>query len=153
MLEAFDTNPTLSPAAVDRVVTPDDLMAARSAVESVHAAPELKEYILDIVAATRESADTRHGGSPRASLAFLNAGKARAAIRGRDYVIPDDVKALAGPILAHRLVLSTDAELSDMDARDVVEEVVGRVEPPGSEVDPEASVAVSDGGDTQESPD
>ena len=147
LLDEFDSRPTLGPRAVERIVTPDELLEVRKYVETIHAAPELKEYILDIVTATRESDDTRHGASPRASLAFLNAGKARAAIHGRDYVIPDDVKALAHPVLAHRLVLSTDAELSDLDAHAIVDDVTGTVEPPGSDVMPEESVAVSDGGD------
>ncbi|MFD1514134.1 AAA family ATPase [Halomarina rubra] len=150
LLDVFDSAPTLGPDAVERVVTPDELRSARDAVEDVHAAPKLKEYILDIIDATRESSDTRHGASPRASLAFLNAGKARAAIHGRDYVIPDDIKLLTKPILAHRLVLSTDAELSDLDARAVVEDVVGTVEPPGSNEEATASTAVGDGGDLSE---
>ncbi|MFC5973392.1 AAA family ATPase [Halomarina salina] len=150
LLNEFDRAPTLGPDAVERVVTPNDLLEAREMVESVHAAPELKEYILDIVGASRDTADTRHGGSPRASLAFLNAGKARAAIHGREYVIPDDVKALAQSVLAHRLVLSTDAELSDLSAREVVDEIVGSVEPPGSDTEAVESVPVSDGGDASE---
>jgi len=71
-----------------------------------------------------------HGASPRATLAFLNASKARAAIEGRDYVIPDDVKRLVEPILIHRLVLSTDASLSDVSAADVVTDIRTSVEPP-----------------------
>jgi len=124
----------------------------------VYVDPKVKAYVLDLVAATRDHPDIEHGGSPRASLAFLNAGKARAAIQGREYVIPDDVKALAAPVLVHRLVLSTDAELSDVNAEAVVAEIVDTVEPP-TEIDSEAASeaaseasAVSDGGDSEREP-
>jgi MoxR-like ATPase len=152
LLNRFDSDPEIGPGDVEQVVEPGDLLAAREVVAGVHVDPKIKEYVLDLVAATRDHPDVEHGGSPRASLAFLNAGKARAAIRGRKYVIPDDVKALAAPILVHRLVLSTDAELSDVSAETVVGGIVDSVEPPTG-IDPETTApetgaeAVSDGGD------
>lgn len=76
----------------------------------------------------RNHADVSRGGSPRASLTFIHTSKARAVIHGRGYVIPADVKALAHPVLTHRLLLSTDAELSDVTNDDVV----STIEPPGS---------------------
>lgn len=130
ILERFDSDPELSPESIEQVISSDELLAAREMVAEVHVDEKVYEYILDIVAGTRETADTEHGASPRASLAFLNAGKARAAIHGREYVIPDDVKALAEPVLIHRLILSTDAELSDTSPADVVESVVSSVRPP-----------------------
>jgi MoxR-like ATPase len=148
LLDAFDDQPELGPEDVEQVVTADELRAARESVSEVHVSNLIKEYILDLVAETRSSPDVRHGGSPRASLAFLNAGKARAAIHGREYVIPDDIKALAQSVLAHRLVLSTDADLSDVDARDVVEEVLEDVEPPGTDAD-QQPVATVDGGQVE----
>jgi MoxR-like ATPase len=149
LLDRFDANPELGTDDVEQVVDPDDLLAAREVVSGVHVDPTVKEYVLNLVAATRDHPDIEHGGSPRASLAFLNAGKARAVIRGREYVIPDDVKALAAPILVHRLVLSTDAELSDVSAETVVAGIVDSVEPPaGFEADTAPEIeAVSDGGD------
>jgi MoxR-like ATPase len=151
ILDRFDREPGLGPNDVEQVVDPEGLEAAREAVTDIHVEQPVKEYILDLVAATRESPDTAHGASPRATLAFLNAGKAQAAIEGREYVIPDDVKALAEPILAHRLVLSTDAELSDMTAREVVQDVVDSVAPPSAEgmleeTEGGKEEAVSDGG-------
>jgi MoxR-like ATPase len=163
LLDRFDADPDLGPADVEQVVTPEEVVAAREAVREVFVSDAVKGYILDLVAGTRESADTEHGASPRAAIAFLNASKARAAIDGREYVIPDDVKALAGPVLAHRLVLSTDAELGDVAPSEVVREVVSSVTPPGgeepgAEVDAESGTggeegetgteAVGDGGDT-----
>jgi MoxR-like ATPase len=150
LLDRFDANPTLGPEEVDQVVELKDLLAARDVVTDVRVADEVKEYVLDLVAATRESPDVTHGASPRAALAFLDAGKARAAIRGREYVIPDDVKALAAPILVHRLILSTEAELSDLTAAEVVEDIVSSVPAPGADVDPPAEPAVSDGGEQPE---
>lgn len=106
----------------------------------------MKEYVLDIVAATRENPNVEYGASPRAALAFLDAAKARAAIHGRDYVIPDDVKALLEPVLVHRLVLSTDASLGDVSAADVLAEIESGVEPPGGDQTPATQTAVHDGG-------
>ena len=144
ILERFDADPSLGPTDVSQVVDVDALLAARKRVRDVHVAAPVKEYVLDVVVATRDHPDVVHGASPRATLAFLDAGKARAAIRGRGYAIPDDVKALARSILVHRLVLSTDAELSDVRPADVVEDVLEAVEPPG--MDPETVPAVGDGG-------
>lgn len=138
ILERFDSDPDLGPESVEQVIAAEELVAARETVAAVHVDEKVYEYILDIVAATRESPDIEHGASPRASLAFLNGGKARAAIQGRDYVIPDDIKALAAPILIHRLILSTDAELSDTSPEEVVESVLNTVAPPEEKIEPQA---------------
>lgn len=149
ILDQFDNDPKLGPDGVEQVVDPAELQAARERVTQVHIAGSIEEYILDLVTSTRETTETVHGASPRASLAFLNAGKAHAAIQGRMYVIPDDIKSLAEPILAHRLVLSTDAELSDTSAREVVRDVVNSVTAPSADVSTSAGgdePAISDGG-------
>ena len=137
LLDRFDDDPDLGPEAIDRVVTAEEVLAARETVADVYVDDAVKEYVLDLVAATRDDPNVEHGASPRAALAFLDAAKARAAIEGREYVIPDDVKALAEPVLVHRLVLSTDASLSDVSADEVVAEIEDAVEPPGSDVAPE----------------
>lgn len=82
------------------------------AVTTVHVAPSVKEYIVAVVGATRASEDLRLGGSPRASLHLLKAARARAAMAGRDYVIPDDVLALVETVLAHRVLPTTQVRLS-----------------------------------------
>lgn len=133
LLDRFDTTPELGPENLSSVVETDTILAARESVSDVYVAPAVKEYILDLVGATRSHPDIEHGASPRATLAFLDAGKARAAINGREYVIPDDVKSLADSILVHRLVLSTDADLSDVSSAEVVAAIVDQVEPPGAE--------------------
>jgi len=152
LLDRFDREPDLDPSSVSQVVDAADVAAARETVRQVYVDETIKEYILDIVAATRESGELDHGGSPRASLAFLNTSKARAAIEGRDYVIPDDVKTLAEAILSHRVGLSTDAELSNRTAREVISDLVDSVEPPGSgfEAEGEVATAMQDGGATEE---
>jgi MoxR-like ATPase len=144
LLTQFDSRPRLGPEDVRAVVSSAEVLDAREQVIGVHVSAELKEYVLDIVSATREHPDLDHGGSPRASLAFLHTAKARAAIRDREYVIPDDVKALAEPVLVHRLVMSTDAALSEVSAEEVIESVIERTEVPSGDSTP--ARAVGDGG-------
>jgi len=126
----FDDEPTLGPDAVEQVVEPDALLAARERVADVHVSDPVVDYILDLVAATRDHPETAHGASPRATLAFVDTAKARAAINGRAYAIPDDVKLLAEAILTHRIVLSTDANLSDVTPEAVVADILEDVDPP-----------------------
>ncbi|MFC7071782.1 AAA family ATPase [Halovenus rubra] len=128
----FDDDPELGPGRVTQVVDKQAVLAAREAVKDVHVASPVVEYILDIVEETRTHPDISHGSSPRATLAFLNSAKARATIHGREYVIPDDIKTLAEPILAHRLVLNTEADLSDVSPADVVADILQNVEPSGA---------------------
>ncbi|ELY37695.1 AAA family ATPase [Natronorubrum tibetense] len=145
LLDQFDDDPELGPEDVEQVVEVGELLAARETVADVYVAPAIKEYVLDLVTATRDHPDVTHGASPRATLAFLHSTKARAAIHGREYVIPDDVKELAEVILAHRLVLSTDADLSDVSRDEIVTEVVETVTPPGADT-VEPPVASGDNG-------
>ena len=94
------------PAALDRlqpVVTGDGLTAAIAAVGATYVAPAIAEYVLDVVAATRAHTELDHGASPRAARTLLEVAKAFAAVAGRDFVTPDDVKAVAAPVLAHRV--------------------------------------------------
>ncbi|WP_137286107.1 AAA family ATPase [Halorussus salinisoli] len=137
ILDQFDRDPDLTPEDVSPVVSVEGLYEATETVNEIHVAEPVREYILDVVTATRSNSQVAYGASPRATLAFLDASKARAAIHGRDYVIPDDVKALAEPILVHRLVLEADTELADVSPEAVVGDVVDGVEPPGSETEVE----------------
>ncbi|WP_435320812.1 AAA family ATPase [Haloarchaeobius sp. TZWSO28] len=130
LLDRFDDDAQLGARDVEQVLTTEDVLELRDVVEDVHVASSVKEYILDVVRAVREDDNVDVGSSPRAGITFLNTTKARAAIRGRDYVIPDDVKALAKPVLRHRIVLSTEADLGSVDAEDVVEDVLERTAPP-----------------------
>ena len=134
ILDRFDADPDLGPAAIQQVVEREDILAARQAVAETFVAQPVKDYLLEIVMGTRDSTQTEVGASPRAALDLLHASKARAAVEGREYVVPDDVKHLAVDVLAHRLVLSTDAELSDATRGDVVESVLESVDPPSGNV-------------------
>jgi len=133
VLDRFDTAPDLGPEAIEQVIEPEALQRASDAVTDVYVADPVKEYILDLVAATRASPMLQHGGSPRATLAFLSAGKARAAIQGRGYVIPDDVKSLATPVLNHRVIRTTDAELADESVSEIIDGVLSDVTPPSAD--------------------
>lgn len=141
LLDRFNDRPDLGPSTVEQVISPAALAEARDVVADVHVADPVREYILDIIAATRESADLEYGASPRGTLAFLNTAKARAAIHDREYVIPDDVKALALPILRHRVVLSTEAELGGESVDEVVEALVESVATPEEGAVAEATAA------------
>ncbi|ONH25879.1 AAA family ATPase [Pseudofrankia asymbiotica] len=113
------------------VMRAEDVVAHTERTLSVHVAPALRRYIVDLVAATRRIPDVlRLGASPRGSIALLRAVQVRAAAAGREFGTPDDVKALAKPVLAHRLVLSPETELKRVTAEDVVDEVVRAVPSP-----------------------
>jgi len=134
IIQQFDADPERSPDAVESVLAPADVMATRLTVSDVHVADPIVEYILDIVHATREDPSIEHGGSPRASLVFLNAAKARAAIHGRAYVLPDDIKTLVEPVLSHRIVRNTDARMNNRSPQTILSELVDSLPVPDSDI-------------------
>src|SRR5574337_1313681 len=115
------------------VATVEELQGLQAAVREVYVDPAVADYIVRLVGATRAHPDVYLGASPRGSLALYKAGQAYAALLGRDYVIPDDVKALAEPALAHRLIVKTAASIRDVDPDAVVRELLESVpiEAPG----------------------
>lgn len=115
-----------------QVAGADELRAAQRVAKEVYVDALVKEYILALVEATRKHPDVYLGASPRGSLALYKTAQARAAIQGRDYVSPDDIKALAEPALAHRLIISPAARLKNVDPRAVVDELIHSVAVPGS---------------------
>lgn len=116
-----DLNPVLDKAS---------LIKASEMVRHVYLGDLVQRYIRDIVIATRRHADVELGASSRASLAFVKGGRAMAALRGRKYVIPDDIKALAPEVLGHRLILNREAEISGITTAQVVAEILGTIEVP-----------------------
>jgi len=112
------------------ITGPDQLAAASAALKSVTIAPEVIDYVVRLVRATRESADLSNGASPRAAVLMANAARARAALQGRDYVLPDDVKALATAVLRHRLLLSPTAEIEGREVEALVSALVEQTEAP-----------------------
>ncbi|MBC7375660.1 MAG: MoxR family ATPase, partial [Frankiales bacterium] len=95
-------------------------------VRGIHVSTEVKQYVVDLLGATRSSPDLRLGASPRSGLQLVRAARAYAALEGRDYVLPDDVQALAGSVLAHRLLPTAQAQVSRRTPEDVVAELLER---------------------------
>jgi len=116
--------PVTDAATVRRMIT---------TVRNVHVADAVKQYAVDLVTATRESPDLRLGASPRSTLQLLRTAKAVAALDGRDYVVPDDLQALAVPVLAHRLIPTAEAQLSRRTTDLIVADLVHRLPVPGGD--------------------
>ena len=125
---------------LDQVVGVDELIGAQDAVKQVHVERLILEYIVSLVEASRNHDDVYLGASPRGSLALYNTARAWAALQGRDYVIPDDVKDLAEPSLAHRLIMSPAARMKNVDSRLVVRELLTSTPVPGARASAQAGV-------------
>ena len=117
---------------VDQVVTVEDLVEAQRAARTVYVDNLVKEYIVDLVNTTRDHPDIYLGASPRGSLALFNASRAWAAMEGRDFVVPDDIKLLAESTLAHRLIVSPSARIKNVNARQVIEDSLRHTPVPGA---------------------
>jgi MoxR-like ATPase len=117
---------------LEQVVSVEELIEAQQAMRSVYVDDLVKAYIVDLVTATREHPDIYLGASPRGSLALFAAARAWAALEARDYVVPDDVKLLAEPTLAHRLIISPSARIKNVTARQVVEDTLKNTPVPGA---------------------
>ena len=128
MLERFQRSHPIG--TVRPVAIAEDILAAQDTVRAVHVDARVREYVARVVRATREHDAVRLGGSPRASLALFRSAQALAAVRGFDFVLPDDVKEVALPVLGHRLVLRPESRLRKATAAGVVAEVLDRVPVP-----------------------
>lgn len=118
---------------LDQVITVEDLVKAQEAVKSIHVAPGIRDYIVSLVEATRKHEDVFLGASPRGSIALFNASRAWAGIRGRDFVIPDDVKLLAEPTLAHRIIIGPAARMRGFESRGIVRDLLSSIPVPQGE--------------------
>ena len=125
MLDAHGSSSPLD--TLEPVARAEDISDLITAVRTVHVAEALKQYVIRLVAATRSSPELRLGASPRATQHLLRAGRARAALDGRDFVIPDDMQALALPVLAHRLLPSAEAVVTRQPPEQVLAAIVDRV--------------------------
>src|SRR5262245_25482236 len=112
------------------VVTAAEVLASQDAVREVHVDDKVRKYILQIVNATREHDDVQLGGSPRASIALFRTAQATAAIAGRNFVLPDDVKKMCLPVLSHRLILRPESRLRKVTPAAVIHEILGEVAVP-----------------------
>jgi MoxR-like ATPase len=115
------------------VVDGQTLLALQGAIEDVHVSDAVGSYIVDLVTATRTSTSTTVGASPRGSLAVLKLARCKAALAGRDFVTPDDVKAVAVPGLAHRMMLKPELWVQQLAAEDIVRELLETVPTPAAE--------------------
>ncbi len=118
-------------AALSPVLDTREVLALQDAALRVTVAPEVQAYVVDVLGATRGSRDVYLGASPRAGVALVRAAKALALLRGRDYVVPQDVKELAGRVLCHRIILSPDARVHGLQETDVIESILRHVPVPG----------------------
>lgn len=117
-------------AAIKAVTDADSILAAREFISGLHVADPVRDYIVQIVRATRESGDIRLGASPRAAIFLQQAARALAASKGRDFVLPEDVEAMAEPVLAHRIQLSSQARLSQTGAGQCIRAVCALIPKP-----------------------
>jgi len=136
-LELIDrrSNRTTTKPSVDRVVDAERVRALRQVPETVTVEREVREYLVDVARATREDERAAVGVSPRGIQRFYEAARAHAVVAGRSYVAPDDVKAVAPAVLTHRLVLTSEASIRDVDPAAVVDRVLDAVEVPAATAD------------------
>jgi MoxR-like ATPase len=119
---------------IEQVVSSDELVEVQMSVKDMYINDLVKEYIVRLVKATRKHPDVYLGASPRGSIALYRTGQARAAMMGRDFVTPDDIKALAMVTLAHRLIISPSARIKNVDPRAVIQEILDSTPVPGARV-------------------
>ena len=116
--------------SVEPVVTREEVLRMQEQVKEVHLDPSVKEYLVALVTATRQHPMLSLGASPRASLGLMRTGQARAAVCGRDFVLPDDIKAMAPAVLCHRLLLKPEARVRQTEPEQIVSELLDRVPVP-----------------------
>lgn len=119
-------------ANLEQVISVQEMLAAQQAIKQIYVADEIKQYIINLVTASRTHPDVYLGASPRGSLALFRTSQARAAMAGRDYVIPDDVKALAEVTLAHRIIVGPAARIKDISSRTIVQDILRTTPVPGA---------------------
>jgi MoxR-like ATPase len=119
---------------LQQVVSAEELIKAEEAIKSIFVALPIKRYIVELTHQTRQHVDVYLGASPRGSLALFRTGQARAAIEGRDFVLPDDIKALVKPALSHRVILGPAARLRDLSGDQVLDEILSTVPVPGGDL-------------------
>ena len=119
---------------LEQIATPKELVQMQAQLRNVYADPLIKEYIVEIVEKTRSHSDVYLGASPRGALTLYRASQARAALQGRDYVIPDDVKALALATLGHRIIIGPAARIKGVSSETIVDELLKTIPVPGAKV-------------------
>jgi MoxR-like ATPase len=118
---------------LETVITVEELQGAMEGIKIIFVSSPVKRYLVDLVNRTRQSPDVYLGASPRGSLALFRTGQAVAAMAGRDFVLPDDIKRLAIPVLAHRVIVGPAARLRELSAEKIVEEILETLPVPGGD--------------------
>jgi MoxR-like ATPase len=119
---------------IEQVVDSQSLLNAQEEIKSVHVDDKIKAYVVELMTQTRKHPEVSLGASPRGSLVLYRTAQARASIAGRDYVIPDDIKALAPVCLAHRMIVSPSARIKDITAESILADILNSVPVPGASV-------------------
>ena len=119
---------------IKQITSTDSLLQMQTQLRSVHVNDDIKQYIVQIIERTRKHPDIYLGASPRGALALYRTAQARAAVYGRDYVIPDDIKALAVVTLGHRIIISPAARIKDVNTKTIIEELLSVTPVPGTKV-------------------
>ena len=118
---------------LEAVIKTKELLEAMDDIRKVYVSEPVKRYVVDLINRTRENTDVYLGASPRGSLALFRTGQAMAALAGRDYVLPDDIKELAVPVLAHRVIVGPAARLRELSAEKIVREILENLPVPGGD--------------------
>jgi MoxR-like ATPase len=119
---------------IEQVVSVEELLEAQTAIKDIYLDKKVKSYIVEVVRRTREHPEVYLGASSRGALAIYRLGQARAAMLGRDYVLPDDVKALAIPALSHRIIIGPAARIKEIEPDTIVQDILNQVPVPGAQV-------------------
>ncbi len=122
--------------ALEQVVSVEELLEAQEAIKEIYVDDLVESYMVDLVRKTRQHPDVYLGSSSRGALALYRLGQARAAMFGRDYVLPDDIKALAIATLGHRIIVGPAARIKDIEQEAIVEDILAKVPVPGAQVTP-----------------
>ena len=125
MLERFQKDDPL--ISLEPVANPDQIIHLQQMRKEIRISAPIRNYITDIVAATRNAGSLRFGSSPRGSLGLMRASQGLAALKGRDYVLPDDIKQLVLPVLTHRIILNEEARLGGEDPEQILTEIISRI--------------------------
>ena len=136
-MEILERQRTQHPlVSLEAVASTEEVLKAIEAVKQIYVSESVKRYIVQLTRQTRRNSDVHLGASPRGSLALFRTAQARAALDGRDYVLPDDVKALAVPVLGHRIIVGPAARMRELSADQIVEEIAQSQAVPGGEFQP-----------------
>ena len=117
---------------LEEVASDKEINEIQESIKNIYIDDRLKEYIVEAVEMTRTHDDVALGSSPRGSIAMFNGAKALAFIRGRDFILPDDIKELASPILSHRIVVSSPARMRGIQSNDIIDSILSQISVPGN---------------------